>query len=189
MKSPSRWTLVIEVPAVIVTVVMMLHVTANALMRTTLSSPLPHTLEITQYWYMPMIAFLGFVAAQARGQHIATDLLFSRFPSVTQRWVLLAVTVLSIIPCVGFAWFGLGEALTAMEQGRTAGVTTIPSWPTFFLAPLAFAILVVQLARLAVSLVRGTEQLAPVAETDDALLLEELEAEQSTTHDTSGARA
>ncbi|MBM0124251.1 TRAP transporter small permease [Pimelobacter simplex] len=167
--------LLIEIPAVVVTFVMMVHITANALLRTFKDAPIENTLEITQYWYLPIIAFLGFIAAQARGQHIAADLIYERFPEVTKRYVLAVLSVLAAVVCLGFAWFGWGEAVHAKDIGKTAGVSDLAAWPPYFLVPLAFGVLVVQFLYAAVrAIVKGDTQHV-VTDPDDVLLLEELD--------------
>ena len=173
--SRFRPALLIEVPAVLVTFAMMAHITANALLRTFANDPLPNTLEITQYWYLPIIAFLGFIAAQARGQHIAADLIYERFPEVTKRYVLAVLALLSAVVCLGFAWFGWGEAVHAREIGKTAGVSDLVAWPPYFLVPIAFGVLTVQFLWAAFrALTRGDTQHV-VTDPDDVLLLEELD--------------
>jgi TRAP-type C4-dicarboxylate transport system permease small subunit len=168
----------IEVPAVIVTFLMMIHVTLNALLRTFADNPLPNTLEITQYWYLPIVAFLGFIAAQHRGQHIAADLIFERLPHLVRPYVLAFMFALCALLCAGFAWFSWPEALDAYEVRRTAGVSTLISWPTYFLPPIAFAILTVQFLWSAVrSITDPAVAEAPVvSDLDDAMLLDEIGA-------------
>lgn len=167
--------LLIEIPAVIVTFVMMVHITANALLRTFKNDPIANTLEITQYWYLPIIAFLGFIAAQSRGQHIAADLIYERFPEVTKRYVLAVLSVLAAVVCAGFAYYGWGEAVHAKEIGKTAGVSTVTAWPPYYLAPIAFGVMTVQLLYAAIrAIVKGDDHHV-VTDPDDVLLLEELE--------------
>lgn len=160
---------VIEVPAVLVVFAMMGHVTANALSRSLLDHPLPNTLEIVQYWYLPIVALLGFVAAQARGQHIAADLIYERLPVAARAWVLGFLLLVSAGVCVAVTWFSWPEALSALETRRTAGVSTVPVWPVVFLVPLVFALLALQLVAQAVQLVRGRDVVG-----DDESVLEEI---------------
>ncbi|MCR1786269.1 TRAP transporter small permease [Nocardioides carbamazepini] len=182
-KGHFRPALLIEVPAVVVTFAMMVHVTANALMRTFANDPLPNTLEITQYWYLPIIAFLGFIAAQARGQHIAADLIYERFPEATKRYVLAVLSVLAAVVCLGFAWFGWGEAVHAKDIGKTAGVSNLVAWPPYFLVPLCFGILFVQFLYAAVrAIVKGDDQHV-VTDPDDVLLLDELDEMEAQEHE------
>ncbi|WP_110207556.1 TRAP transporter small permease [Nocardioides daejeonensis] len=170
-----RPELLIEIPAVIVTFVMMFHITANALLRTFKDDPIDNTLEITQYWYLPIIAFLGFIAAQARGQHIAADLIYERLPEVSKRYVLAILSVLAAVVCAGFAKYGWGEAVHAHEIEKTAGVSDLPAWQPYYLVPLAFGVMTLQLLWAAGrALVKGDSHHI-VTDPDDLLLLEELE--------------
>lgn len=156
-RSGRRLALLIEVPAVAVTFVMMLHVSVNALLRTFANEPLPNTLEIVQYWYLPFVAFLGFVAAQHRGQHIAADLIYEKLPRVTQRYVLAVGFLLAAAVAAGFGYYGWSEAVHAMEIKQTAGVSGMISWPVYFVVPLVFAILTVQFLLVAVRALRHPE--------------------------------
>ena len=164
----------IEVPAVIVTFVMMLHITANALMRAFADDPLPDTLELVQYWYLPIVAFLGFIAAQHRGQHIAADLIFERLPRVVRPYVLCLMWILCAAVSAGFTWFGWPEAVHAYKLTRTAGVSDLVSWPTYFLPPLCFGILTVQFGWAAVRAITKPEEGQVVGDIDDVILLEEI---------------
>ncbi|MGW5749736.1 TRAP transporter small permease [Nocardia rhamnosiphila] len=166
---PPRLRLLIEVPAVIVLFVMMLHVTANALLRAFAAAPIQNTLEITQYIYLPIIALLGFMAAQARGEHIVADLVTHYFPRPVRRAVLGAGYLAALIVMAGFAWYGLEEALHARDIGQTAGVSTVVSWPVLFLVPLAFAVLAVQLGVAAVRALRGAEDADTADGIDDEI--------------------
>jgi TRAP-type C4-dicarboxylate transport system permease small subunit len=170
----------IEVPAVIVVFAMMLHVSANALSRSLLDHPLPNTLEVVQYWYLPIVALLGFVAAQARGQHIAADLIYERLPRSARPVVLGVLLLLSAAVCVAFAWYSWPEALEAFETRRTAGVSSVPVWPVVFLVPAVFAVLSVQMVVAAVQAFRGRAACA-MASPDDAVVLDQMPTEQGVT--------
>jgi len=171
--------LLIEIPAVIVTFAMMAHITVNALLRTFKNEPVANTLEITQYWYLPIIAFLGFIAAQARGQHIAADLIYERLPDCTKRYVLAVLSVLAAVICAGFAKYGWEEAVHAHEIEKTAGVTEVAAWQPYYLVPLAFGVMTIQLLWSAGrALIKGDDQHV-LTDPDDAMLLEELEEMQA----------
>lgn len=168
----------IEIPAVVVTFVMMVHVTANALSRTWFNHPFDNTLEIVQYWYVPLVAFLGFIAAQIRGQHIAADLLYEMLPSKAKRFVLAFVYVLTAVVCSGFAWYGWQEAQHARDIGQTAGVSDLVAWPTYYLVPLAFGSLTLQFFWAAYQAIVHPERDHFVSDADDASILEELAKDQ-----------
>ena len=113
------------------TFVMMLHITVNAVLRTVADEPLPNTLEYVQYWYLPAVAFLGFIAAQRRGQHMAADLIYTRLPKAAQRVVLPVMLLMSSVLSAGFAWFGWDEATARVRhpedrrRQRRAGVAGV----------------------------------------------------------------
>ncbi|GAA1107018.1 hypothetical protein GCM10009668_28620 [Nocardioides dubius] len=141
-------------PAVIVTFVMMVHVTLNAVLRKYFGSPIDYTLEITQYWYMPILAFLGFMAAQRRGQHIAADLIFQMLPTVSRRFVLAFFYLVAAVLVAALAKFGWGEAQFAREIGKHAGITPVPAWQPYYLAPLAFGVMTLQFLHAAYTAIR-----------------------------------
>lgn len=159
-RSRLQWRVeyLIEGPAVAVTFAMMLHITANAVLRAFFNSPLPNTLEITQYWYLPIVVFLGFIAAQMRGQHVAADVLYQLLPDTTKRYVLMAGLLLAAALCAAAAWFGLQEAVHAMDIRKTAGVSALVAWPPYFLAPIAFTSLTVQFGLNAIRSARFGER-------------------------------
>lgn len=142
---------IVAIPAIIVLFVMTLHVVANALMRTFVRHPLPDTLELVQYWYLPIIALLGMIAAQQAGQHIAAELIYDRLTDRGKKFYSSLGLVLCIIISVGFTWFGALEAINSAEIGRTSGATGLPIWPVYFLVPVVFATLAVQFTRLLVT--------------------------------------
>lgn len=179
-KSPATRAveLAIEVPAVLVTFVMMVHITWNAISRTFFNDPLPNTLEITQYWYLPIVAFLGFIAAQLRGQHVAADLLYERFPEVTKRYVVAVLFLLAAVVSLGFAKYGWQEAQHAHEIEKTAGVSDLPAWQPYYLAPIAFASLTLQFAYVAIhALVKGVDH-QMTGDPDELLVLEQFAADE-----------
>lgn len=157
------WALrAVEIPAIIALFAMMLQVTYNALARYLFSSPLAGTLEMTQFWYMPVISLIGFVAAQARREHIHADLIFNMFPEIAKRISLVLGYALAALASLGFAWYGLEEANKAFDIQLTAGYTTsIPVWPVTYLVPIAFTILAIQMIAAAVSASRGKETSVP----------------------------
>lgn len=158
----------VEVPAVIITFVMMLHVTYNAVMRTWFDAPQKNTLEIVQYFYMPMLLCSGFVAAQARGQHIAADLILRHLPLAARRVTLVVVDVVGAVMWLGFAWYTWKSAVHAMEIGATAALTGISSWPVYFVLPLGFGVLGIQLLVAALRAVRAQDEVFDVDPEEEA---------------------
>lgn len=135
----------IEVLASIVLIVMMLQVVINAISRTVWREPLFGTLEVTQFYYLPILALLGLAAAQARNEHIVADLLFDSFPPLARRVTTVIVNVLSGVITGLIGWFAIAEFLHALERGVTAGNTDIQVWPVHLFMAICYAIFTIQL--------------------------------------------
>lgn len=115
---------------------LLFHVVADVTSRHAFNRPLYGTLEISQYWYMPMIVFLGLAMAERTDQHISAPIVYDRLRPRLQLEFAAIATVLSVLLLVGFAWFGFEEAVTLMNQGAAGIVSQVPIWPTRFLVPL-----------------------------------------------------
>lgn len=133
----------IELLAVIGIFAMMLHVSLNAFMRTLFSTPLFGTLELTSFWYLPLVASLGFVAAQLRREHIKADLVFEMMPRAAQVITHVVVTVACAVISALIFYYGLLEAVHAQSIGTTAGNTEYQTWFFQALTALAFLFLAV----------------------------------------------
>ena len=156
----DRVMTVLEVIAAVAIVLMMAHSAANALMRSWFDHPLPGTTEYVAGWYMPLIVFIGFVAAQHRHKHIEVDLLLPRMHSAARKLGLRLAWLTAAAVMAMLAWGTWTEALHNFDVKLTSGIVAVPVWPFTFLAPLAFSALTLQL------LVRV---IRPIKDTDEAL--------------------
>lgn len=123
--------------------IMMMHVVANGLLRKFLNAPLEGTNEWTQYWYMPLIAFGGFVLTEMRDEHIEARFVFDKLPAGVQAELQLLSRILVTVLCASFTWFGFLEALDAFQAKLTGGVIGLPIWPVTFAGPIAFAVMTI----------------------------------------------
>lgn len=159
-----RW--LVEAPAVAVMFAMVVLVSANAISRAVWGTPIPDTLEWSSYIMLPLVAFLGFVLAQHRNDHISTELLFRLMPSRTRPVVASAVYGVSTLVMGLMAWYMLDRTLYAYERGLTAGLTSIPIWPPLAVGTVVVATLAVQFAAASVRALRAPA--AEATDTDDA---------------------
>src|SRR5690625_696465 len=149
----------IELLAVVGIFAMMLHVTVNALTRTLFSTPLFGTMELTSYWYLPLVASLGFVAAQLRREHIKADLVFEAMPRLAQVITFVVVTVVCAVASALLFYFGMQEALHAQSIGVTAGNTEFQTWFLQVITALAFLFLAGNYVVQTVTVIRRGEVL------------------------------
>lgn len=129
--------------AALAIIVLMLQIMANVAARTIFNHPLPGSLEITQYWYLPIAALLGIVSAQVRNENLRADILFGRMPVAARYWIAVSTNVLCAIVAIAIAHFSLQTALENMAIGKTAGISGFIMWPATFVVPLAFALLAI----------------------------------------------
>lgn len=134
---------VLSVVTAVALIVMMLHVVTHALMRHFFDAPIYGTNELVAYWYLPAVALLGIPAAQLRNEQITVTLLVDRIKPMSAVIFKVFGCLLGAVLALGFAWFGLGEAMQKMEIRATAGVVDIVAWPVYFLVPLVFVLLAV----------------------------------------------
>ncbi|MBY6679247.1 TRAP transporter small permease [Rhodococcus sp. BP-332] len=151
-QAPLRSALLqmVQWPAAIALTAMMLHIVANAILRLVNDRPLSYTLEITEFWYMPVLVLLGFVVAQLRDGHITVELI-DGFLTTRHRSVVVAVgSSICAVVFLALAWFGLDEARYATEIDQKGGGSRLPSWPVYWLVPFVFATLAASFTALAV---------------------------------------
>lgn len=142
--------------------VMICHVVLDVVMRYFFNQTAPATLEVSQFWYMPIIVFLGMGVAQRTAQHISAPIIYDRLSPRLQFEFTVIGTALSVALLLGYAWYGLEEALQLMRQGAIGLGSGVPIWQPRFLVPLGatlFAVeLIISLAQKGAALRRATRQ-------------------------------
>lgn len=134
---------------------LMFHTVVNALSRKVFGFPLPGTTEFVAVWYLPFVAFLGFVLAQRRHQHIEVRLVFDRLPRANQLELQVFSHVVTLAVLLALVWFTWTEARQNFDIGLTTGLMTeVIAWPATFLPPICFAALALQIVLSAIRTLR-----------------------------------
>lgn len=141
-------------------VLLMSHVLLNVLMRYGFNAPVRGTNEIVAAWYMPVIAFSGFILAQYFDRHISANIVFDQLPLRVQREVVIGGLLLCVAVCGLFAFFTLEEATHSFSINRRVitGSQSLIVWPATFAAPIAFAAICGMLAYSAWRVLNGQPQ-------------------------------
>ena len=147
-------TRVVEVVASLAAVAILVHVLANVVLRTFFNSPIPGTNELVGNWYLPIIAFVGFIVAKVRREHIEATLIFDRLSPKNQLVMSIAVNILVVVVLAVFTIYGVIEAMHGFETLRTSGVTGVPIWPVLWVVPFGFGVLAVMYAVDAIKEIR-----------------------------------
>lgn len=139
---------------------LLVHVVSDVVGRFALNKPIVGTLEISQYWYMPIIVFLGLAIAERTDQHISAPIVYDRLrPRLKIEFSFIAM-VLSVILLLGFAWYGFEEAMTLMRQGAAGIVSQVPIWPTRFLVPIGSTLFAFEIIAKFISQAQQLNQVA-----------------------------
>lgn len=112
----------------------------NALGRTWFGMPIYGANEMVANWFLPALVLLGIPSAQVWKEHINVTLAIEGLGSRSKAWLQLIGYTLATLMCLAFAWWGLDRALSQMAVGETAGITSLPVWPAYFLVPVGFTI-------------------------------------------------
>lgn len=113
-------------------VFLMLHVVLNVVGRHFFETPIPGTLEFSQYWYIAAIVFFGLAIAQRRDEHISAPILFDRLSPGLKTEFTIVGGGLTVLLLFAIAWWGWQEAAAQMALGATGTVSNIAIWPPRF---------------------------------------------------------
>lgn len=121
-------------------VAMMLHITADVLVRGLFNSAVIGTLETVSYYHMVLAVFLPLAFVERSGENIRVDVFVRLLPS----WLQLGLAVMAGL--IGLAFFGALTWQTALDAWKsTMRQETIMSnflfyiWPSRWALPIGFA--------------------------------------------------
>lgn len=126
--------------AALALLLMMLVSVVNALGRTWFQTPIYGANEIVGQWLMPATILLAIAGTQIWKEHIDVTLMIETMDPRYLAWVRLIVSVLSAALCLAFAWYGFDTAVKQTRILATAGITSLPVWPSYYLVPLGFTV-------------------------------------------------
>ncbi|WP_163264676.1 TRAP transporter small permease [Chelativorans alearense] len=134
--------------AVAATILMMLHVTADAIGRTFFSRPIAGTIEIVSAYYMAAIVFLPLALVTRERGHIIVDL-FTGWMKPRSRTLLDGlVGIVTLTYTATFAWKAFEIAVSKMRirEAQETGTGVIEIWPSRWTVVAGFTLMAVYLA-------------------------------------------
>jgi TRAP-type C4-dicarboxylate transport system permease small subunit len=122
-------------------------VSADVIGRVAFNAPLPGVPEIVRFSIVGMV-WLQMAYTLRSGNHLRTTLFLGRMPSVAQRAVLIANSLVGIGLFVLIAWLGWIELAKSYEIGAFEGEhpVRIPVWPVWAILVGGAALTAVQFA-------------------------------------------
>jgi len=155
----ARWesavALIAQIIGTTALVVLMLQVSVNGILRRLFGIQIPLTLELTEWWYMPLLAATGIALAAIWGEHFYVDIVFERLAVGGKRVLAVFAGVMTLALTLAITWFSLQRALDEAAIGRYEPVTRLPTWPLHFIIPFAFAVFSAVLIASLIRLLRG----------------------------------
>lgn len=137
---------------------MMLHISADVIMRQVWGTPIVGTLEYVTYFYMVAVVFLPLANAQENKAHVIVEVISGLLPARVNFWVDCGAQIFTL-GYVGFiAWWGWQETARSLTRNEVVTIiqTDVPLWPTRLLVPLGLGMMaIVIVAQLVTSIRRG----------------------------------
>ena len=128
-------------------VLMALHVSIDAIGKYLFSVPIPATLEIVAYYYMPAVVALPLALVEIRNGHVAVEMVHQMLPPMVQRINLAINGILTATFLLVMTWLAGREAWRKFLIGEFMfGEYPIVIWPgrlIFVLGAALFTVVVI----------------------------------------------
>lgn len=145
--------------AALAVLAILLAISLDVVLRTTLSAPLTGTMEVVSFYFMIPVVFLPIMILEVRGEHIDTDLFYRFFPVAAKRLSVIVSGLLSVGIYGLLTYITFEQAISSTERGEVAmGVNLMPVWPVRWILPLAFATSALAAFALTIRNIKGVEQ-------------------------------
>lgn len=145
LKWIDRFSTLLAILGGIATVGLMVNVVLDVIGRFFYNRPLPGTLDLTQFAWMPTLVALGLGYALLRGEHIRVNLLTAPTGERTQRIIEIVGMVFTLGTTAMFIYFGTQKASEAMGFGEKAvGTPWLEIWPYRFVIVVGMVGLLLQ---------------------------------------------
>lgn len=135
--------------------------------RAFLNRPFTGTLEMTAYWWMPVLTLFAFAFTEQRQEHIKVTLLLDTLPPRMRHVVEGCFGLITVALLAWLAWYTIFEATeSAGYRETTASTPPVVIWPFKFVAVVGIAMLALQSAATAWRHFAGLMPDHPAADTD-----------------------
>lgn len=137
--------------------VMMVHITAEVILRSAFNITIPGTLEFVSFYYMVIAVFTGLALVALLNEQVIVEVFLNWMP----RSALLIVDGLAAILGAAYAFVltygGWLEAKSALKYGEMVPVRgfDVPIWPSRWVAVIGLGLIVLASLAHAIALLRG----------------------------------
>lgn len=124
----DRFNVALAVAGGVACLAMVVNIVADVLGREVFR-PLPGTVDVTQFAWMPALVSLGLGYALQVDQHIRISLVTGSAGYRVQRVVEVMGMAVTLGTVAAFTWFGFDRAMISTEQGEfTSSTPWLPVW-------------------------------------------------------------
>lgn len=129
----------------VMTILMMLHVTADVIGRTVFNSPIVGTVEIVSAYHMAALAFLPLALITKERGHIIVELFTGWMRERPRRFLDGSVGIVTFVYVSVFTWKAIEIAIekTGIREAKEAGVGFVQIWPSRWVVPIGFGLMAV----------------------------------------------
>ena len=116
--------------ALISMISMMLLITSDVLLNKLIGRPIPGTIEVTSYYFMVLVVFLGLPYLEKTHAHISADFIVARFNSRAQKAIAAIGKILTAVFYGLLAYGALVQAIKSTKRWETVMSNfTFYIWP------------------------------------------------------------
>lgn len=127
-------------------VLMALTIVVDVISRFFWNAPMAGALDVSTYWWMPIVAAAPMAYTQLRGEHIEITMLVDRLGEQHRRYATMIALGVSAAVVSLAAYITLQAAIVAMGHAEAATIVRwIYIWPTRFALAAALALLAIAL--------------------------------------------
>jgi TRAP-type C4-dicarboxylate transport system permease small subunit len=127
------------------TILMMLHVTADVVGRTFFHAPIVGTVEIVSAYHMAALAFLPLALITKERGHIIVELFTNWMRFRSKKLLDAVVASVTFIYVSVFTWKAVEIAIekTEIREAKEAGIGFVQIWPSRWLVPIGFGLMAI----------------------------------------------
>jgi TRAP-type C4-dicarboxylate transport system permease small subunit len=126
---------------------LILNVAVDVILRATDGRPLGRTLEMTTYWWMPLLITLSYAITEREREHITVTMLLDRMPTRSRQYVEGAFSAVGAAVVAALTWYTILDAVASTEIRLAANSTPpLEYWPAKILAAIGLSLFTLQMA-------------------------------------------
>jgi TRAP-type C4-dicarboxylate transport system permease small subunit len=159
----DRVTDLAMIVAEVLITLMMLHITAEVLMRWLFRASLDAVPEIVAYYYMAGLVFLALAYVTRSNSHISAEI-FTQILSPRARELLEGVIALALCAFMAVvAWQTGIEAvsMTRIDEIHQAATMNLPKWPARWFLPIGSGLMALYALLMGINKLRGVSAPQP----------------------------